>query len=177
MDQDRAYKKCPEDIFSEGATLLRQSGYAKARTAAQEGNLPSLLAEASAGTPARRSLPGCARFSLFCFLRNAGLAQPTASLDRSLGHLPDEAFCATRNYDFFNSAALEASFHAMELKKPSNFRLKASSGWKTGLEPATSGTTIQRSNQLSYNHHVIRSKSGCKYNLKSTPVQLLRKDF
>src|SRR5690606_17760499 len=28
-------------------------------------------------------------------------------------------------------------------------------GWKTGFEPATSGTTIQRSNQLSYNHRVI----------------------
>ena len=26
-------------------------------------------------------------------------------------------------------------------------------GWKTGFEPATSGITIQRSNQLSYNHH------------------------
>ena len=30
---------------------------------------------------------------------------------------------------------------------------RASVGWKTGFEPATSGTTIQRSNQLSYNHH------------------------
>ncbi len=34
------------------------------------------------------------------------------------------------------------------------------SGWKTGLEPATFGTTIRRSNRLSYNHHV----SGCKDN-------------
>ena len=33
---------------------------------------------------------------------------------------------------------------------------KKLSGWKTGFEPATSGTTIQRSNQLSYNHHFNR---------------------
>ena len=34
-------------------------------------------------------------------------------------------------------------------------------GWKTGFEPATSGTTIQRSNQLSYNHHFV-SECKCK---------------
>ena len=26
-------------------------------------------------------------------------------------------------------------------------------GWMTGFEPATSGSTIRRSNQLSYTHH------------------------
>jgi hypothetical protein len=36
------------------------------------------------------------------------------------------------------------------------------SGWKMGLEPTASGTTIQRSNQLNYIHHLFR---GCKYNI------------
>ncbi len=34
-------------------------------------------------------------------------------------------------------------------------------GWATGIEPATSGTTIRRSNQLSYAHHQ------CKLGLKT----------
>ena len=29
-------------------------------------------------------------------------------------------------------------------------------GWVTGFEPATSGTTIRRSNQLSYTHRILR---------------------
>ena len=34
-------------------------------------------------------------------------------------------------------------------------------GWKTGLEPATSGSTNQRSNQLSYNHRVGLQFAAC----------------
>ena len=38
--------------------------------------------------------------------------------------------------------------------KCSSFYLQIKDGWRTGLEPATFGTTNRRSNQLSYNHHV-----------------------
>ena len=33
-------------------------------------------------------------------------------------------------------------------------------GWMTGFEPATSGSTIRRSNQLSYTHHAGRNVCG-----------------
>ena len=38
------------------------------------------------------------------------------------------------------------------IKKQPEFRL-FSVGWKIGLEPTTFGTTIRRSNRLSYIHH------------------------
>ncbi len=36
------------------------------------------------------------------------------------------------------------------------------SGWLMGLEPTTFGTTIRRSNQLSYSHRVIFANCGAK---------------
>ncbi len=45
--------------------------------------------------------------------------------------------------------------HINVLTKKAPDKSSALSGWKTGFEPATSGTTIQRSNQLNYIHHVV----------------------
>ena len=39
-------------------------------------------------------------------------------------------------------------------KKKRASKIETRFGWITGFEPATSGTTIQRSNQLSYTHQV-----------------------
>ena len=33
-------------------------------------------------------------------------------------------------------------------------------GWVRGFEPPTSGSTIRRSNQLSYTHHLAESRYG-----------------
>ena len=48
-------------------------------------------------------------------------------------------------------------------KKKTPEKLGSLQGWKIGLEPTTFGTTIRRSNQLSYVHHVFSTVQ--RYNL------------
>jgi hypothetical protein len=45
-----------------------------------------------------------------------------------------------------------------EMKKAASKKIEAAlAGWMMGLEPTTFGTTIRRSNRLSYNHRVMLS--------------------
>ena len=50
---------------------------------------------------------------------------------------------------------MEINTWKVEMKKPPSLRKAVLFvGWKTGFEPATSGTTIQHSNLLSYIHRL-----------------------
>ena len=72
-----------------------------------------------------------------------------------------EATCQPKRSEILNKKRsaddpfrMSALFPLFPLVWPIDRPEGASIGWKTGFEPATSGTTIQRSNQLSYNHHL-----------------------
>ncbi|GEM_PF-2695702 len=55
----------------------------------------------------------------------------------------------------YGAKIIKYSFQASKIKKPG---LSGLVGWKMGLEPTPSGTTIQRSNQLSYVHRLSGAK-------------------
>lgn len=43
-------------------------------------------------------------------------------------------------------------------------------GWVVGLEPTTFGTTIRRSNQLNYTHHVLQKHCKVRHNFLTNKI-------
>ena len=62
--------------------------------------------------------------------------------------------------------------HFIPQKKPLITERLLLSGWKTGLEPATLGTTNRCSNQLSYNHHLCLAVAKIEQMFTSTNKKL-----
>ena len=58
--------------------------------------------------------------------------------------------------DFLNISDISSNIEDNKKGQIINVSELSPLGWKTGLEPATPGTTIQCSNQLSYIHRKIR---------------------
>jgi hypothetical protein len=60
---------------------------------------------------------------------------------------------ANKFEEILKNTSLKAKPSLQTTKKALNFFKAFYSGWLTGFEPATRGTTNRYSNQLSYNHH------------------------
>lgn len=68
-------------------------------------------------------------------------------------------------YNFYGS---EKYKHKKSLEFLQGFK----SGWLTGFEPATRGTTNRYSNQLSYNHHFCLASANIEQRLSSTKKKM-----
>lgn len=70
--------------------------------------------------------------------------------------------------DFATSGATDASVRRTNLVRSAEIRQELGReelGWMTGFEPATSGSTIRRSNQLSYTHHAGMKRQQSRENV------------
>ena len=66
--------------------------------------------------------------------------------------LPSPCRQQARQESNLQPPVLETGALPIELR---TYGIRSQTGWLTGLEPATSGATVRRSNRLSYNHHEV----------------------